>query len=214
MYRGDNEILIKIMNNNNDKELMKENKEKEQKSNIEDVKFEDQHKEEKKPKGKSRKKKETKEDKLVAQNEELQEKYNDLNDRFLRLYSEFDNFRKRNAKEKLELIKSASQDLIVDLLPILDDLERGIDAFKEHNADPELIKGVELIYNKFYNILKQKGLKSMDSMGKEFDTDWHEALTNIPAPSEDLKGKVVDVIQKGYLLNDKVIRYARVVVGN
>ena len=193
---------------------MKENIEKEQNSNVEDVKFEDKQTEEKKPKGKSRKKKETKEDKLVAQNEELQEKYNDLNDRFLRLYSEFDNFRKRNAKEKLELIKTASQNLIVDLLPILDDLERGIEAFKEHNADPELIKGVELIYNKFYNILKQKGLKAMDSMGKEFDTDWHEAITNIPAPSEDLKGKVVDVIQKGYLLNDKVIRYAKVIVGN
>jgi len=203
-----------MMKKKENNKSMKENIEKEQNSDVEDVKSEDQQKEEKKQKGKSRKKKETKEDKLVAQNEELQDKYNDLNDRFLRLYSEFDNFRKRNAKEKLELIKSASQDLIVDLLPILDDLERGIDAFKEHNADPELIKGVELIYNKFYNILKQKGLKSMESMGKEFDTDWHEALTNIPAPSEDLKGKVVDVIQKGYLLNDKVIRYARVVVGN
>jgi len=204
-------MMMKKKENN---KSMKENIEKEQNSNVEDVKFEDQQTEEKKPKGKSRKKKETKEDKLVAQNEELQEKYNDLNDRFLRLYSEFDNFRKRNAKEKLELIKTASQNLIVDLLPILDDLERGIEAFKEHNADPELIKGVELIYNKFYNILKQKGLKAMDSMGKEFDTDWHEAITNIPAPSEDLKGKVVDVIQKGYLLNDKVIRYAKVIVGN
>jgi len=204
-------MMMKKKENN---KSMKENIEKEQNSNVEDVKFEDKQTEEKKPKGKSRKKKETKEDKLVAQNEELQEKYNDLNDRFLRLYSEFDNFRKRNAKEKLELIKTASQNLIVDLLPILDDLERGIDAFKEHNADPELIKGVELIYNKFYNILKQKGLKAMDSMGKEFDTDWHEAITNIPAPSEDLKGKVVDVIQKGYLLNDKVIRYAKVIVGN
>ncbi len=193
---------------------MKENKDKEQNTEMEDVQFEDQHTEEKKTKGKGRKKKASKEDKLLEEKEALQQKYDDLNDRFLRLYSEFDNFRKRTAKEKLELIKSASQDLIVDLLPVLDDFERGLKAFEEHHADPELIKGVELIYNKFYNILKQRGLKPMESMGKEFNTDWHEALTNIPAPSDDLKGKVMDVIQTGYLLNDKVIRYAKVVVGN
>ena len=193
---------------------MKENKDKEQNSEIEDVQFEDQHTEVKKSKGKGRKKKPTKEEKLLDEKEELQQKYNELNDRFLRLYSEFDNFRKRTAKERLELIKSASQDLIVDLLPVLDDFERGVKAFEDHHADPELIKGIELIYTKFYNILKQRGLKPMESMGKEFNTDWHEALTNIPAPSEDMKGKVVDVIQTGYLLNDKVIRYAKVVVGN
>ncbi len=193
---------------------MKENKNKEQNPEVEDVQFEDQHTEEKKSKGKGRKKKPTKEEKLLAEKEELEQKYNELNDRFLRLYSEFDNFRKRTAKEKLELIKSASQDLVVDLLPVLDDFERGLKAFEDHHADPELIKGVELIYNKFYNILKQRGLKPMESMGKEFNTDWHEALTNIPAPSEEMKGKVVDVIQTGYLLNDKVIRYAKVVVGN
>lgn len=193
---------------------MKENKNKEQNPEVEDVQFEDQHTEEKKSKGKGRKKKPTKEEKLLEEKEELQQKYNELNDRFLRLYSEFDNFRKRTAKERLELIKSASQDLIVDLLPVLDDFERGLKAFEDHHADPELIKGVELIYTKFYNILKQRGLKPMESMGKEFNTDWHEALTNIPAPSEDMKGKVVDVIQTGYLLNDKVIRYAKVVVGN
>ena len=193
---------------------MKENKNKEQNPEVEDVQFEDQHTEEKKSKGKGRKKKPTKEEKLLEEKEELQQKYNELNDRFLRLYSEFDNFRKRTAKERLELIKSASQDLIVDLLPVLDDFERGLKAFEDHHADPELIKGVELIYTKFYNILKQRGLKPMESMGKEFNTDWHEALTNIPAPSEEMKGKVVDVIQTGYLLNDKVIRYAKVVVGN
>ncbi len=145
--------------------------------------------------------------------EELQVKYDDLNNRFLRLYSDFDNFRKRANKEKLELIKSASEDLIVDLLPVLDDFERALKAFEDHDADPELIAGVELIYNKFFNVLKQKGLKPIDAMGKDFDTDYHEAITKIPAPSEDMKGKVVDVIQKGYLLNDKVIRFAKVVVG-
>ena len=190
---------------------MKDNIDKDQNLKAEDAQIENQQSEEKKPKGRKKKKKE---DKLVAEQEALQEKYNDLNDRFLRLYSEFDNFRKRTAKEKLELIKTASQDLIIGLLPVLDDFERALKAFEDHDADPELIKGVELIYNKFYTTLKQKGLKPMDSMGTEFNTDWHEALTNIPAPSEDLKGKVVDVIQKGYLLNDKVIRYAQVVVGN
>lgn len=195
---------------------MKENRDKEQNQEIEDVRFEDQptEPEVKKTKSKGRKKKLTKEEKLLKEKEELQEKYNDLNDRFLRLYSEFDNFRKRTAKEKIELINSASQNLIVDLLPVLDDFERGLKAFKDHHADPELIKGVDIIFTKFFNILKQRGLKPMESMGKEFNTDWHEAITNIPAPSEDMKGKVVDVIQTGYLLNDKVIRYAKVVVGN
>jgi molecular chaperone GrpE len=202
------------MSKKEEKTKMKDNKEKELNNEMDDVQFEEQHKEEQKPKGKGHKKRKgKKEDKQAAEYEELKEKYDDLNDRFLRLYSEFDNFRKRTAKEKLELIKTASEKLIVDLLPVLDDFERGLKAFEDHHADPELIKGMELIYNKFYNILKQKGLKSMDSMGKEFNTDWHEAITNIPAPSEDLKGKVVDVIQKGYLLNDKVIRYAKVVVG-
>jgi molecular chaperone GrpE len=197
---------------------MKENKKKteeQQNTNIEDVQFEDQKKTDKgKEKGHRNRKGQKTGDDCHKELEELKEKYNDLNDRYLRLYSEFDNFRKRTNKEKLELIKSASEDLIVELLPVLDDFERGLKAFQDHKADPELIAGVELIYTKLLNILKQKGLKPMDAMGKEFDTDYHEALTNIPAPSEDMKGKVVDVIQKGYLLNDKVIRFAKVVVGS
>ena len=146
--------------------------------------------------------------------DDLQTKYNELNDKYLRLYSDFDNFRKRKAKEFTDIVMTASKELVVDLLPVLDDFERALQAIKEHNADEESIKGTELIYNKLHNLLKQRGLTPMDSMGKEFDTDWHEAITNIPAPSKDLKGKVVDVIQKGYLLNDTIIRYAKVVVGN
>lgn len=146
--------------------------------------------------------------------DDLQEKYNDLNDKYLRLYSDFDNFRKRKAKEFTDIIKTANKETIIDLLPVLDDFERAVQAMKDHNADEESIKGTELIFNKLLNLLKQKGLKPMDSMGKEFDTDWHEAITNIPAPSKELKGKVVDVIQKGYLLNDTIVRYAKVVVGN
>jgi molecular chaperone GrpE len=143
----------------------------------------------------------------------LKEELNELNDKYLRLYSDFDNYRKRTLKEKLEMQKSASQDLIADLLPVLDDFERALQALKEHKADDEAISGVELIYNKLFNILKQRGLEPMNSVGTEFNTDYHEAITNIDA-GEEKKGKVVDVIQKGYLLNDKVLRFAKVVVGS
>lgn len=163
---------------------------------------------------KKSKSKKAKKDKKEQKFDELQEKYNELNDKYLRLYSDFDNFRKRKAKEFADIIKTANKETIIDLLPVLDDFERAVQAMKDHNADEESIKGTDLIFNKLFNLLKQKGLKPMDSMGKEFDTDWHEAITNIPAPSKDLKGKVVDVIQKGYLLNDTIIRYAKVVVGN
>ncbi len=146
--------------------------------------------------------------------DELQEKNDELNDKYLRLYSEFDNYRKRTNKEKIETLKSASADVITDLLTVLDDFDRGLKAMEDHGADDETKKGIELIYNKFKNILTQKGLEPMDSMGKEFDTDFHEAVTNIPASSDDMKGKVVDVIEKGYLLNGKIIRFAKVVVGS
>jgi molecular chaperone GrpE len=136
-----------------------------------------------------------------------------LNNKYLRLFADFDNYRKNTIKDKADLIKNASQELIENLLPVLDDFDRAIESMQENNAEEESVKGVELIYNKLYNILRQKGLEPMDSMGKEFDTDYHDAITQVPAPSEDLKGKVVDVIQKGYLLNDKIIRHAKVVVG-
>lgn len=144
---------------------------------------------------------------------ELEEKNNELNDKFLRLYSEFDNYRKRTIKEKIDLQKSASRDLIEDLLPVLDDFERAMQAFKEDDANNEIFKGIELIYNKLFNLLNQKGLQPMNSMGTDFNTDYHEAITKIES-GDELKGKVVDVIQKGYLLNDKVLRFAKVVVGS
>ncbi len=144
---------------------------------------------------------------------ELEKSLADLNDKYLRLFSEFDNYRKRTNKERLELIKSASEEIIVDLLPVIDDFERGIKSMESHDALKTSIDGVKLIYNKMMGILKKKGLEPIESIGKPFDTDFHEALTNIPAPSEDLKGKVVDEIEKGYLLNGKVIRFAKVVVG-
>lgn len=190
--------------------------------NIEDVTFEnnddnldkeqdnedDATKQKPKPERKSRK------SKTERKIKELQDQCDELNDKYLRLYSEFDNYRKRTNKERLELLKSASQDVIVDLLPVLDDFDRAMTAIDEHGVDEETKKGLLLIYNKLYNILSQKGLESMNSFGKDFDTDYHEAITNIPAPSKDLVGKVVDVIEKGYLLNGKIIRFAKVVIGS
>ena len=160
-----------------------------------------------------KKSKSTKKTASIKKVNELTEKNNELNDKYLRLYSEFDNYRKRTIKEKIDLQKSASQDLIADLLPVIDDFERALQAFEEHKADDETIKGIELIYNKLFNLLIQKGLEPMNSIGTEFNTDYHEAITNIQV-DDDMKGKVVDVIQKGYLLNDKVLRFAKVVVGN
>lgn len=140
-------------------------------------------------------------------------KYAELNDKYLRLFSEFDNFRKRNIKERLELIKTASEDIIILLLPILDDFERALKSIDESNKILGNKEGISLIYNKFKSILLSKGIEAIDSKGKEFNTDFHEALTQVPAPKKNLKGKVIDEIEKGYLLNGKVIRFAKVVVG-
>lgn len=142
-----------------------------------------------------------------------QQKFGEVNDKYLRLYSDFDNFRKRTIKEKGDLISSASSGVIKDLLPVLDDFERAIQS-NEKTEDVEGLKeGFQLIFNKMKNILNAKGLKPMDAKGERFDMDLHEAVTNIPAPSDEEKGKVVDVVEKGYYLNEKVIRYAKVVVG-
>ncbi len=135
------------------------------------------------------------------------------NDRYLRLYAEFDNFRRRTAKEREEARKSEGKDVIVALLPVLDDFDRAIRSM-ENSTDVEAVKeGVVLIQNKLKNVLAQKGLKEMQSIGDVFDPEIHEAITNIPAPSDDLKGKVVDEMEKGYYLNDKVARFAKVIVG-
>lgn len=152
---------------------------------------------------------ETSEDPLTK----LQAEYDTLNNKYLRLYSEFENFRRRTAKERLETITKAGAEVIEEVLPIVDDFDRAIKS-NENSEDPEALKeGFTLIHNKLMRILESQGLKPMDSMGKPFDTEYHEAITNIPAPEEDLKGKVVDVAEKGYFYHDKVLRYAKVVVG-
>ena len=145
--------------------------------------------------------------------EEAKAKYAELNDTYLRLYSEFDNYRKRTAKEKLELSATAAAAVMKDMLPVLDDFERALQNMEKNGNEADL-QGVTLIFNKLKDTLKKKGLEEIEAMGAEFNTDEHEALTMIPAPDESKKGKVIDVIQKGYKLNGTVIRFARVVVGN
>ena len=145
--------------------------------------------------------------------EEAKVKYAELNGTYLRLYSEFDNYRKRTAKEKLELSATASAAVIKDLLPVLDDFERALQNMEKNGNEADL-QGVTLIYNKLKTTLQKKGLEEIVAIDCEFNTDEHEALTMIPAPDESKTGKVIDVIQKGYKLNGTVIRFARVVVGN
>ena len=135
-------------------------------------------------------------------------------DKFLRLFAEFENYKKRTSRERIELFKTAGQELMSSLLPIVDDFERALSHIEDDKEAEELRKGVLLIYNKFYNTLEQKGLTKIEvAQGDTFDAEIHEAITQIPAPSEDLKGKVIDCVEKGYKLGDKIIRYPKVVIG-
>ena len=141
-----------------------------------------------------------------------EEQIAELKDKQLRLFAEFENFKKRTAKERIELYKTAGENILVSMLPILDDFERSIKANTDADSEDE---GVQLIYNKFKSTLESKGLKAMENaVGEVLNTDFHEAITNVPAPSDELKGKIIDTIEKGYFLNEKVIRYAKVVVAN
>jgi molecular chaperone GrpE len=168
------------------------------------------------------KKKDTKEEKdlndkgitqEVSIEEQLQKQVAQEKDKFLRLFAEFENYKKRTSKERIELFKTANEDLMTVLLPILDDFDRGLAEIKKAK-DKELLKGMELIKNKFQNSLNQKGLSLIEvKQGDAFDVEIHEAITQIPAPKENLKGKIIDVVEQGYKLGDKVIRYPKVVIG-
>ncbi|MEZ0483871.1 nucleotide exchange factor GrpE [Fibrella aquatica] len=136
-----------------------------------------------------------------------------MKDKYLRLYADFENFRRRTAKEKLDLISTASEGLMVNLLPVVDDFERAMQALDSTTDVAAAKEGINLIYSKFTKVLEGKGLKPMASKGEVFNADLHESVTQFPAPTEDLKGKVIDEIEKGYLLNEKVIRYAKVIIG-
>lgn len=143
----------------------------------------------------------------------IEARYDELNDKYLRLYSEFDNYRKRTIREKVELSKTAAEKLVTELLPVLDDFKRAIRSSEESDDCESVKEGVRLIYTKFFNVLEKEGLKAIEAVGEEFNTDYHDAVTQIPAPEDEMKGKVIDEIEKGYMLNDKVIRFAKVVIG-
>jgi len=152
-------------------------------------------------------------DQIVDEMELMAQKCVELNDKNLRLMAEFDNYRKRTMKERVDLLKTASEKVLVDMLPLVDDFERGLKAM-ETSEDVQAVKdGVDLIYSKFIAFLAQNGVKAIPTENEVFDTEFHEAITTFPAPTEDLKGKIVDCVSKGYTMNEKVIRFSKVVVG-
>jgi len=190
----------------NEKEVVEESK------SAEQVKEETASKQETQSKGGLFSKK-AKKPKKESKEEELQKKYDEANDKYLRLAAEFDNYKKRTLKERMELIKTAGENILVGLIPIIDDFDRAMQATSQAKDIEAVKQGLGLIYNKFNEFIKQKGIKEIEAISKDFDTDLHEAITKIPAPTAELKGKVVDVVEKGYFLNDKVIRYSKVVIG-
>jgi len=149
----------------------------------------------------------------AAPQEDLKQKFDELNDKYLRLMAEFDNYRKRTLKEKMDLTKYAEEDVLKGILKVVDDMERAINNLGTAPDMNAVKEGVELIYKKFKSFLETRGLKEVEAMNQELDTDKHEAVAKFTAPSEDLKGKIIDVVEKGYYLHDKVIRYAKVVIG-
>ncbi|MBL0309858.1 MAG: nucleotide exchange factor GrpE [Bacteroidetes bacterium] len=144
---------------------------------------------------------------------ELKKELDELRDKYVRLYADFDNHRKRTAKEKLEFMLVASKDVINEMLPVIDDFERALKALAQSKDTTALMEGMNLIYQKLINNLASKGLKPMESIGKEFNVEMHEAITEIPVSTPEQEGKVVDEVEKGYYLNDKIIRFAKVIVG-
>lgn len=148
-----------------------------------------------------------------AGQEDLQQKYDEMNDSYLRLHAEFDNFRKRTLKEKSDLIKSGGERVLVDIITLMDDFERALEAFHKTDDREAMLEGMDLIHTKFVAFLKQHGVNEIEAIGQPFDADSFEAITTIPAPDDSQKGLVVDCIQKGYRLNDKIIRFPKVIVG-
>jgi len=148
-----------------------------------------------------------------TEEEKALEKVKDINDKYLRLSAEYDNYRRRTLKEKMELTKTAGESILLALLPVIDDMDRAL-AHMDDAKDIEAVKeGFKLIHTKFNDFLGQQGMKEIEAKDKEFDTDLHEAVTKIPAPAEEMKGKVIDCIEKGYTLHEKVVRFSKVVVG-
>ncbi len=185
----------------------------EQQSAAEPSSSMDAHAEQAHEEGKKHKDKKQKKDSSAEKIMELGNKLNEISDKHLRLQAEFDNFRKRTLKEKADLIKSGGETVLTKLLPVVDDFDRALGSLKGiDDNDPSKI-GFILIFNKFREFLKQNQVLEIEAAGLDFDVELHEAITKIPAPTDELKGKVVDVVEKGYVLNGKVIRYAKVIIG-
>ena len=165
------------------------------------------------PKSSKKKKKSSKRDKTKEELEETKTQMAELKDKYIRLMAEFDNYKKRTIKEKMDLMRTAAQDTMSALLPVLDDFDRAKKNAEDETSAEPFSEGVMLVYNKLHGVLKAKGLEVMETDGLPFDPELHEAITEIPAPSDDMKGKVFDTIEKGYVLKDKIIRHAKVVVG-
>ena len=164
-------------------------------------------------KTKTSKKRKSKTKQLEEDLEKAQIDIDEAKDKYLRLFAEFDNYKKRSIKEKLEFMRTASQDTISSILPVVDDFDRAKKSADDDNSVEQFSEGVNMVYNKLHSVLKNLGVEAMESTGEVFDPELHSAVTEIPAPSEDMKGKVIDTIEKGYLLKEKIIRHAKVVVG-
>ncbi|MEN8119724.1 MAG: nucleotide exchange factor GrpE [Bacteroidota bacterium] len=190
------------------KKKTKDSKEKEVEEKIIEIKENTKSKEDKSSK------KSDKKDKKKSKAEDFEQKYKDVNNKYMRLTAEFDNFRKRSLKEKMELVKSAGEDILINILPVMDNFERAMNSMDDESKEGAVKEGIEIIYNNFKEFLSQRGIKEIEAIGNNFDTDMHEAITKIPAPEEAQKGKVIDVIEKGYELHGKIIRFAKVVVGD
>ncbi len=146
--------------------------------------------------------------------EKLQSELTEQKDKYIRLYSDFENSRRRFAKDKLDFVKNANEEIIVALLPVVDDFERALTSLEKTNDSSVFAEGIKLIHSKLNKTLSQKGLKPIEAKGEDFDTELHEAITQFPAPDESLKGKVIEEVEKGYYLNDKVIRFSKVIIGS
>lgn len=186
-----------------------------QQGNAENVTTKDREdvKEDKHAEHKEDKKRKSGKEKSDVKIQELESKVLELSDKHLRLQAEFDNYRKRTIREKAELIKSGGEAVLESILPVIDDFERAIGTLKEVPDTDSVKQGIVLIYNKFKDFLSRNNVREIEAIHKDFDVDHHEAITKVPAPEEKLKGKILEVIQKGYTLNDKVIRFAKVVIG-
>ncbi|MFP4046700.1 MAG: nucleotide exchange factor GrpE [Bacteroidales bacterium] len=196
-------------------QLQKEENSKKKKEEKKKVKQEKEtsSQKEKKQEDKQEEQKDAEKEKSEQKEKTDKEKLNELQDKYLRLTAEYDNYRRRTLKEKMELSRNAGEDILQSMLPVMDDFDRALQSIDEAEDIEAVKEGIHLIYNKFKELLEQKGVKEIGAKDEEFNTDKHEAVSKIPAPSEDMKGKVVDVVQKGYYLNDKVLRFSKVVVG-